>query len=95
MIVHVVFFKLKERTPEAIEEAANLLRSLPDLVPGIDSFEIGVDVLRTSRSWDIALRATFSSWEAYQAYDEHPLHAEIKAQIRERADSAAAIDFET
>lgn len=95
MIVHVVLFKLKERTPDTIEEVANLLRPLPDLVPGIDSFEVGIDDLRTTRSWDIALRATFPSWEAYRAYDEHPRHTEIKVQIKERAASAAAVDFET
>lgn len=94
MIVHVVLFKLIDRSPEAVEKAASVLRGLEGRVPVIRSIEVGTDVLRSQRSYDIALTVrveTLADLEAYQGHPEHVRVADYIATVRE---AVAVVDYE-
>ena len=59
MIRHIVFFKFKpDISPAEREEAISSLRGLPDKIDFIRTFELGEDVLKLPRSWDLVLVAT-------------------------------------
>jgi len=94
MITHIVFFKLKDGSPEQIKKAASVLEGLRAKVPGIRSLEVGVDVVRAVRSYDIALTARFDSLEGLDAYRTHPEHVKAAEYLRGISEAIAAVDYE-
>ena len=95
MIVHIVLFKLKEATAENIEAARQRLLSMDGKVELLRQLEVGVDLIRSERSADIALYTKFDSLEDLQAYQVHPYHAnEVAAYMRSVCSSVVAADYE-
>lgn len=94
MIKHVVFFKLKDDSADSIERTATVLRGLEDKIEQLRSLEIGQDILRTERSYDIALIAVFESLEDLQAYQVHPEHQKVITYMNDVRESSIAVDFE-
>lgn len=94
LIKHVVFFKLKDGSADSIERTATVLRGLEHKIEQLRSLEIGQDILRTERSYDIALIAVFESLEDLQAYQVHPEHKKVIAYMNEVRESSIAVDFE-
>ena len=95
MIAHIVLFKLKENPPEGIEKAKQLLLSMDGKIEMLRHLEVGVDVIRSERSADIALYTKFDSLEDLQAYQVHPYHAnEVAAYMRSVCSSVTAADYE-
>ena len=90
-MTHVVFFRLHD--PSDAAEAAWRLRALDGVVPTLDSIEVGVDELRSERSWDLCLITRFADLEAMEAYQVHPAHQEVVAWLGEHARAAAAVDW--
>jgi hypothetical protein len=81
----VVLFKLKDRSPESIEKVAQALKGLDGKVPAIRSIEVGVDVLRSQRSYDIALTVKFDDIAGLEAYQGHPEHVIISRRCGTRS----------
>ena len=95
MITHIVLFKLKERTPEGIERARDLLLSMQGKVEQLRYLEVGVDLIHSERSADIALVTRFDSMEELQAYQVHPYHAnEVAAHMKSVCSSVVAADYQ-
>jgi predicted GTPase len=96
MITHIVLFKLKERTEEGVEKARNLLLSMEGKVEMLRHLEVGLDLIHSERSADIALVTKFDTMEELQAYQVHPYHAnEVAAYMRSVSSSVVAADYET
>ena len=55
MIKHIVFFKLKDRSPEKVEATVQVLRNMEGKIPQLLSIEVGADLIHSERSFDIAL----------------------------------------
>lgn len=94
MVVHVVLFKLKDRSPGSIARAAEMLRSLAGKVPVIRGIEVGSDVLRSDRSYDIALVVRFESLRDLEAYQSHPEHVKVAEYIASVRETVAVVDYE-
>ncbi|KAA8999787.1 Dabb family protein [Paenibacillus spiritus] len=94
MIRHLVLFKLKDGSPESVARTAAVLRNMEGRIPQLLSLEIGTDVLRSERSYDLALTATVASLEDLQAYQVHPAHQEVIAHINEVKEQSIAVDYE-
>jgi hypothetical protein len=94
MITHIVCFKLKDRSPENIEKARAVLASLAGKIPQLRHLEVGVDLLRTDRSYDLALVAKFDSLDDLNAYQIHLEHQEVIKYMMSVRESAVAVDYE-
>lgn len=94
MIKHIVFFKLKDRSPEKVEETVQVLRNMEGKIPQLLSIEVGADLIHSERSFDIALVTTVASMEDLQAYQVHPVHKEIIVHINEVKELSIAVDYE-
>ena len=95
MITHIVFFKLQEPTAENIAGVRDKLLSMDGKVDLLRHLEVGVDVIRSERSYDVALVTKFDSLDALQAYQVHPYHAgEVLPHMRSVCSSIAAVDYE-
>ncbi|VVB97492.1 Stress responsive A/B Barrel Domain protein [uncultured archaeon] len=95
MITHIVFFKLKDRSPQSIEKARNVLLGLKGRIPQLRHLEVGIDVLHSERSYDIALVTKFNSLEDLVAYQKHPMHVEVAKYMTSVRESAVAVDYES
>jgi hypothetical protein len=96
MVTHIVFFKLGDAKPDKIAEARNRLLNMEGKIPGIRHFEVGVDVVRSERSYDLALLIRFDTLADLKAYQEHPLHAgEVVPYVKSVCSSIVAVDYES
>ena len=95
MITHIVLFKLKERTPEGIEQAKEKLLSMEGKVEMLRHLEVGIDLIHSERSADIALFTKFDSLADLQAYQVHPYHAnEVAAYMKSVSSAVMTADYE-
>ena len=82
MIRHVVFFKFKQGIgEEVIVDLEKSIAALPPVIPEILSYEFGRDVVRSERSYDLALISTFNDVDAMQHYQKHPDHQVVLKKI--------------
>lgn len=94
-LTHVVLFKLKDRSPEAVEKTAHVLRSMEGKIASLQGIEVGVNVVPSSRAYDIALITRFASLADMELYQSHPIHQGVLAHMREVMETAVAVDFES
>ncbi len=95
MIKHVVFFKLKDPSPEMITATRARLLGMDGRIAELRHLEVGADVIRSERSYDLALVAHFDSLGDLQAYQTHPVHAgEVVPYIKSVCSSVVAVDYE-
>lgn len=95
MITHIVFFKLTNTAPENLEATRAKLLSMNGQIPLLRHLEAGIDVVRSERSYDIALITKFDSLEDLQAYQVHPYHAgEVIPHMKSVCSSIVAVDYE-
>ena len=94
MLTHIVCWKYK---PEATEierqDHITKLRSLPNAISNIVSFNVGTDVLHLARSFDTGLVAVFPDRDALDAYTVHPSHQEVVTIGRSISAQVVSVDF--
>lgn len=94
MITHIVMVKLKEPTAENIAEVVAKIKSMRGQIDVLRSLEVGADIVRSERAYDVALIARFDDMAGLETYNTHPVHLPVLDFLRARI-SAAAVDFES
>ena len=95
MFHHVVFFKVKDGSRANAEKVRDALEAMRGKIEQLRHLEIGIDTLRTERSWDLALLTRFDSRADLEAYAEHPVHLAAIASFRDVRESTCVVDWET
>jgi hypothetical protein len=96
MITHIVLFKLKDPSADGIRKAADKLLSMNGKVEMLRHLEVGTDLVRSARSYDVALFTKFDSLEELQAYQVHPYHGgDVAPFMREASEAVAVVDYES
>ncbi|HYY56484.1 MAG TPA: Dabb family protein [Pyrinomonadaceae bacterium] len=94
MLTHIVIWKYKADVEQAIrDEHVARLRRLPSVIGGIESFNVGFDVLHLPRSYHTGLVAVFSDRAALDAYTVHPEHVLVADFGRNISEHVASVDF--
>lgn len=91
MIKHIVLFTLKD--PANAPKVKALLDSCKDIVPGMREFEVGIKTEGLEATADVVLVSTFEYAAALAAYQPHPHHQGVVAQIREMASGRQVLDY--
>lgn len=95
MLTHIVIWKYKNEIDEEMRrEHVERLRRLTDIIPGIQSFSVGFDVLRLPRSYHTGLVAVFQDRAGLEAYTVHPEHIAVADMGRVISEHVASVDFE-
>jgi len=95
MITHIVLFKLTDATPDNITATRDKLLSMQGVIPQLRHLEAGIDVIRSERSYDVALLTRFDSLADLQEYQIHPYHAgEVIPFMKSVCSSIVAADYE-
>jgi transcriptional regulator NrdR family protein len=94
MIKHFVFIKYKTGTDEKhIEQFCQKIRALSDEINEIEALEVGRDILREARSWDVLLSIQFASIAALRVYQQHPAHQAVMKFNDPFVAEIGAVDF--
>lgn len=95
MLTHIVVWKYRPEISQATrEEHRTKLLALSNIVPGIQSFSVGFDVLHSPRSYDIGLAAVFHDRSVLDAYTVHPEHVNVVEFGHAIIETMAKVDFE-
>ena len=94
MYTHIVFFKLNEVNNENIEFVKSTLLSMEGKISELRYLEVGIDDIRSERSYDIALITKFNNKEDYLSYDINEYHVEkVKKIIKGYIESSKTVDY--
>jgi len=93
-LTHVVLMKFQEPAAETLTKASAMLRALQGKIPELRNIEVGLDVLHSGRSYDLALITRFDSLAAMQRYQEHPEHVAVLQYLRAVLSASVAVDYE-
>ncbi len=95
MLQHYVFIRYrKDTSDDHIAEFSRRMLDLGTRIPGIEHLEIGRDILRDDRSWDVVLIMRFASVDVLRTYQKHPAHQEVMAFNKPFVTDVASVDFE-
>lgn len=90
--MHVVCFKFGDE--DDIGRVAEMLEGLPPKVPVIRRLEVGRDVVRSARSYDLALTVEVDSLDDLDAYRQHPDHVAVGKVIADLTTHVSVVDYE-
>jgi hypothetical protein len=94
VLIHIVCFKYKADVDDrARRDHRQRLKELAGL-PGVVELKVGVDVVRSPRSYDTGLMATFHDRAALDAYQTDPRHVPVAQHGVGLCDSIVAVDFD-
>lgn len=99
MIKHIVMWRLAEEAGgRSRDENALLvkqkLESLNGRIPGLLKLEVGMDLSRSSFSYDIALYSEFDSQHSLDEYGSHPEHEAVKKFVASVQIERVLVDYE-
>ena len=95
MLQHYVLIRYeKSVSDEHVEEFCRRMRALRTTIGGIEHLEIGRDILRDARSWDLILIMRFASVGALRSYQQHSEHQKVMAFNQPFVADVATVDFE-
>ena len=93
MVKHIVCFKLKPNVD--VNKTAEVLRSMKGNVKEIVDIEVGVDFLKSERSYDIILQVTLKDKKSLQDYQNNEYHCSVvKKHMHAVRESSIAEDYE-
>ena len=95
MVTHIVMWKYRDDVPqETRDDHRRQLQALANIVPGIESFSVGSDFLRSPKSYDSGLAAVFRDRSVLDAYTVHPEHVKVVEFGHTITETMAKVDFE-
>lgn len=94
MLVHIVMFQFKEENKQAnMEHVKAMLEALPQRIDTLRSMEVGIDISRSERSFDMVLVSTFDDQAGLDVYAPHPAHQEVVKVIKEVTELSKVVDY--
>lgn len=95
MLRHIVFMKFKTGVDSLqVEDLKGSIGSLPGKIDEIKEFEFGPDILKSERSYDFALVASFTDLDSLKRYQVHPDHIPVLQKVRGLCETILVVDFE-
>ena len=91
MMTHVVLFKFAD--PAAAETAAAKLAAMDGRIETLRGIQVGLDVSKSARSFDVALITRFDDQAGLDAYAVHPVHQEVVSYIKANAEKSIVVDY--
>jgi hypothetical protein len=92
MIRHIVFFKHSDAAK--IKELADMLNALEEKIDFILDLEVGVDLLHSARSFDLALTITLPDIKHLNLYADHTEHIPVVEWVKANGFETKVVDYE-
>ena len=72
----------------------DLLNRLPDLIPDLNSLDVGENFNNSPFAFDLVLITTHTDKAGLEKYQKHPEHVIVAKRITELAKDRVVVDFE-
>lgn len=92
MLKHVLMFRLKDKTKGA-QEIKAALEALPQAIPEILAYEVGINVSQSPAASDLFLYSEFEDEAALERYRRHPEHQKVLKLIEEFCSEKTVVDY--
>jgi len=87
-------FQFKEENKEAnLAQVKTMLEALPSKIVTLKSMEVGIDISRSERSFDLVLISTFEDQMGLNDYAIHSAHLEVVSVIKEVTTLSKVVDY--
>ena len=94
MFVHIVMFEFKEENKqENLQRVKGMLEALPAEIETLRSMEVGIDISRSDRSFDMVLVSHFDDQAGLDVYAPHSAHQEVVRVIKEVTILSKVVDY--
>ena len=93
MVKHIVFFQLKNNTPQQAEEVKEKLLTMKENIEVLQDIEVGINFAQEERAYDIALITSFKNREDLNTYAKHPFHQNIITYMQSVSISSKVVDY--
>lgn len=94
MLVHIVMFQFKEEDKEKnLDRVKTMLDALPSKIESLKSMEVGIDISRSERSFDMVLVSKFDDQAGLDVYAPHSAHQEVVSVIKEVTTLSKVVDY--
>lgn len=94
MVINNLLLKLKDRSPENIAKARDVLISMKGKIEELIDLKVEVNIRSGASSYDILLIAKYRSMKDLEAYLVHPFHIEVGKYIAHVLEDSAAVCYE-
>ena len=95
MIKHVLCTKLKDNSLEECQKLKEMFLSMKDEIDFIRDIQVGIDFLKSERSYDVVLEVIFDSREDLDRYQVFPYHKDvIKPYVAARRTASVTVDYD-
>ena len=92
MIRHIVFFKNEDSAK--VEKLRDMLLELEDKMDFVLDLEVGIDLVHSQRSFDLALTVTLPSIAHLDLYANHEAHLPVIEWVKANGFESKAVDYE-
>jgi quinol monooxygenase YgiN len=72
-----------------------LLEELPELIPEIVDYEVGLNIKDSELAMDMVLISAFADEAGLQAYAKHPGHRRVVEELHQVTSKAVIVDYKT
>ena len=94
MLVHIVMFEFKEENKqENLQRVKGMLEALPAKIDTLRSMEVGIDISRSDRSFDMVFVSHFDDQAGLDAYAPHSAHQVVVSVIKEVSTLSKVVDY--
>lgn len=95
MITNTLLLLLKDRSPENIEKAREVLLSMEGNIPHIQRLRVESDLRHGPSSYDLLLAVQYEHMDDFDAYLVHPVHVEVSRYIASVVEKSASVCYES
>lgn len=98
MLKHIVMWKLKDNAEgktkeENAKRIKNMIERLQGIIPELLKAEIGFNVSKSDRAFDIVLYSEFENEDTLDVYRKHPEHQKVVDFLSKVNTEVCAVDY--
>ncbi|NUU62498.1 Dabb family protein [Paenibacillus agri] len=95
MITNNMMIRLKDRSPENIAKAKEVLLSMRGQIETLRDLRVEINIRHERSSYDLMFVTQYDSMSDLDAYMAHPLHVEVTQYIGSVIDTGASVCYES
>lgn len=94
MIKHIVLYRLNDPTEENALALKEKFLSMRGKIPQLKRIEAGIDIVKSDRSYDVALVCEFDRLEDLETYRVCDVHLPVMAYVKSVTACSHCVDYE-
>ncbi len=93
MVLHSVFVRVHDRSPEHARAVRDELTALEPKIPGVTMWHVELNDLAPTADYDLGLITGFETQQDLETYMNHPAHLDVLTRIRPLIERSTIVDF--